>query len=111
MASLLIIVRKPASAPRICVDYRVLNDITVKDKHLLLRIEETLNQVRGTKFYTKIDLRRDFNQIRIQDGDEWKTAFRSHYGLFEFLVMPFGLTNALATAQRIMNDTLREFLD
>ena len=94
----LIMVRKPGSAPRICVDYRALNDITVKDRHPLPRIEETLNQVRGAKYYTKIDLRRYFNQIRIQEGEEWKTAFRSRYGLFEFLVMPFGLTNAPATA-------------
>ena len=110
-ASPLIIVRKPGSAPRICVDYRALNDITVKDRHPLPRIEETLNQVRSAKYYIKIDLHRYFNQICIQKGDEWKTAFRSRYGLFEFLVMPFGLTNALATAQRFMNDTLREFLD
>ena len=97
-ASPLIIVRKPGSAPRIYVDYGALNDITIKDQHPLPRIEETLNQVRGAKYYTKIDLRRYFNQICIQEGDEWKTAFRSRYGLFEFLVMPFGLTNAPATA-------------
>jgi hypothetical protein len=90
----------------VCVDYRALNDITVKDRHPLPRIEESLNQIRGARYFTKIDLRRYFNQIRIQEGDEWKTAFRSRYGLFEFLVMPFGLTNAPATAQRFMNDTL-----
>src|SRR5258705_3725182 len=110
-ASPIIIVRRPGSAPQICVDYRALNDITIKDQHLLPRIEETLNQIRGARYFTKIDLRRYFHQIRIQEGDEWKTAFRSRYGLFEFLVMPFGLTNAPAIAQRFMNDTLREFLD
>src|SRR5258706_9551396 len=83
----------------------------VKDRSPLSRIEESLNQIRGARYFTKIGLRRYFNQIRIQEGDEWRTAFRSHYGLFEFLVMPFGLTNAPATAQRFMNDTLREFLD
>ena len=107
----MIIVQKLGSVSRICVNYRALNDITVKDRHPLPRVEETLNQVRSAKYYTKIDLRRYFNQIRIQEGDEWKTAFCSCYGLFEFLVMPFGLTNAPATAQRFMNDTLREFLD
>jgi hypothetical protein len=110
-ASPIIIVRRPGSAPRICVDYRALNDITIKDRHPLPRIEETLNQIRGARYFTKIDLRRYFHQIRIQEGDEWKTAFRSRYGLYEFLVMPFGLTNAPATAQRFMNDTLREYLD
>ena len=67
--------------------------------------------MRSTKYYTKIDLCQYFNQTRIQEGDEWKTAFHSRYGLFELLVMLFGLTNAPATAQRFMNDTLREFLD
>src|SRR5258706_12083575 len=110
-ASPLIIVRKPGSSPRVCVDYRALNDITVKDRHPLPRIEESLNQIRGARYFTKIDLRRYFNQIRIQEGDEWKTAFCSRYRLFEFLVMTFGLTNAPATAQRFMNNTLREFLD
>src|SRR5258706_2874951 len=83
----------------------------VKDRSPLSRIEESLNQIRGARYFTKIDLHRYFNQIHIQEGDEWKMAFCSHYGLFEFLVMPFGLTNAPATAQRFMNDTLREFLD
>ena len=96
-ASPQIIVRKLGSAPRICVEYRALNDITIKDRHPLPHIEETLNQVRGAKYYTKIDLRRYFNQICIQEGDEWKTAFCSYYGLFEFLIMPFGFTNAPAT--------------
>ena len=110
-ASPLIIVRKPGSTPRVCVDCRALNDITVKDRHLLPRIEESLNQILGAKYFTKIDLCCYFNQIRIQEGDEWKTAFCSCYGLFEFLVIPFGLTNAPATVQRFMNDTLRVFLD
>src|SRR5258706_10057838 len=110
-ASPLIIVRKPGSAPRVCVDYRALNDITIKDRHPLPRIEETLNQIHRARYFTKLDLRRYFHQIRIHQGDEWKTAFRSRYGLFEFLVMPFGLTNAPATTLRYMNDTLREYLD
>ena len=109
--SLIIIVRRPRSAPWVCIDYRALNNITIKDRHPLPWIEETLNQIRGAKYFTKIDLRRYFHQIRIQEGYEWKTAFRSWYGLSEFLVMPFGLMNAPATAQRFMNDTLREYLD
>ena len=81
-----------------CVDYRALNDITIKDRHPLPRIEETLNQIREDKYFTKIDLRQYFYQIRIQEGNKWKTAFRSRYGLYEFLVIPFALTNAPAMA-------------
>ena len=76
-ASPWIIVRKPSSAPCICIDYHTLNDITIKDRHPLPCIEEALNQVRGAKYYTKIDLHQYFNQIHIQEGDEWKTVFRS----------------------------------
>ena len=89
-ASPIIIVQRPGSAPRVCVDYRALNDITIKDRHPLPRIEETLNQIRGVKYFTKIDLHRYFPQRRIQEGDEWKMAFRSRYSLFEFLVISFG---------------------
>ena len=76
-ASPIIIVQRPGSTPRVCVDYRALNNITIKDRHLLPQIEETLNQIRGAKYFTKIDLRQYFHQISIQEGDEWKTAFRS----------------------------------
>lgn len=110
-ASPILFVKKKDGSLRLCVDYRALNDITLKDRHPLPRIEETLNQIRGSKYFTRLDLRACFNQIRIKEGDEWKTAFRTRYGLFEFLVMPFGLTNAPATAQRFVNDTLREYLD
>jgi len=110
-ASPFVFVKKKDSSLRLCVDCRVLNDITVKDRQPLPRIEEILNQIRGCRYFTRLDLWACFNQIRIKEGDEWKTAFRTRYGLFEFLVMPFGLTNAPATAQRFVNDTLREFLD
>jgi len=110
-ASPILFVKKKDASLCLCVDYRALNDITVKDHTPLSRIEETLNQIRGCKYFTRLDLRACFNQIRIKEGDEWKTAFRTHYGLFEFLVMPFGLTNAPATAQRSMNNTLRKYLD
>src|SRR5258705_293864 len=102
-ASPIIIVQRLGSTPRICVDYRALNYITMKDRHPLPRIEETLNQIRGARYFTKIDLHRYFHQIRIQEGDEWKTAFQSQYGLYEFLVMPFRLTNIPATVQRFIH--------
>ncbi len=110
-ASPILFVKKKDGSLRLCVDYRALNDITTKDRYPLPRIEETLNQIRGAKYFTRLDLRSAYNLIRIKEGDEWKTAFRTRYGLYEFLVMPFGLTNAPATCQRFVNDTLREFLD
>ena len=110
-ASLILFVKKKDGSLRLCVDYRALNDITIKDRYPLPRIEETLNQIRGAKYFTRLDLRSAYNLIRIKNGDEWKTAFQTRYGLFEFLHMPFGLTNAPATCQRFVNDTLREFLD
>ena len=96
-ASPILFVKKKDGSLRLCVDYRALNDITIKDRYPLPTIEETLNQIRGAKYFTRLDLRSAYNLIRIKDGDEWKTAFRTRYGLFEFLVMPFGLTNAPAT--------------
>lgn len=71
--------------------------MTTKDRYPLPRIEETLNQIRGALYFTRLDLRFTFNLIRVKEGDEWKTTFRTWYGLLEFLVMPFGLTNAPAT--------------
>ena len=110
-ASPILFVKKKDGSLRLCVDYRALNDITTKDRYPLPRIEETLNQIRGARYFTRLDLRSAYNLIRIKEGDEWKTAFRTRYGLYEFLVMPFGLTNAPATCQWFVNDTLREFLD
>ena len=70
-----------------------------------------MNQIRGAKYFTRLDIRSAYNLIRVKDGDEWKTAFRTRYSLFEFHVMPFGLTNTPATCRRVVNDTLRVFLD
>ena len=104
-------VKKKDGSLRLCVGYRVLNDIITNDRYPLPRIEETLNQIRGAQYFTRLDVRSTYNLIRIKDGYEWKTAFRTRYGLFEFLLMRFGLTNAPATCQRFVHDTLREFLD
>ena len=107
-ASAILFVKKKDGSLRLCVDYRALNDITLKDRYPLPRIEKTLNQIRGAKYFTRLDLRAAYNLIRIKEGDEWKTAFRTRYSLYEFLIVPFGLTNAPATCQRFVNDTLRE---
>ena len=93
------------------MDYRTLNNITTKDRYPLTCIEETLNHIRGTRYITRLDLWSAYNLICIKEGDEWKTAFQTRYGLYEFLVIPFGLTNAPTTCQRFVNDTLQEFLD
>lgn len=110
-SSPVLFVKKPDGGIRFCVDYRALNTITKKNRYPLPLINETLHQIQGAKIFTKLDLRSAFNLIRIKAGDEWKTAFRTRYGLFEYVVMPFGLTNAPATCQQFVNDTLRDYLD
>ncbi len=104
-------VRKPGGGLRFCVDYRGLNAITRKDRYPLPLINETLRSLSKAKWFTKLDVISAFHKIRIKEGDEWKTAFRTRYGLFEWLVTPFGLTGAPATFQRYINRTLQEYLD
>src|SRR5258705_1185842 len=96
---------------RLCVDYRNLNAITVKDRTPLPLMDILQEQVKGAKWFTKIDLKWGFNLIRIREGDEWKTAFRTQLGHYEYLVMPFGLTNAPATFQKMMNELLRPLIN
>lgn len=110
-ASPVLFVRKPGGGLRFCVDYRGLNAITKKNRYPLPLIDETLRQLQNSRIFTRLDLRGAYNLIRIRQGDEHLTAFRTRYGLFEYLVMPFGLTNAPATCQQFVNDTLRQFLD
>lgn len=104
-------VKKPGGGLRFCVDYRALNAITKKDRYPLPLIKETLNAICKAKWFTKLDVIAAFNKIRIDPRDVQKTAFRTRYGLFEWLVMPFGLANAPSTFQRYINSVLREYLD
>ncbi len=107
----ILFVKKKDGSLRLCVDYRALNKITVKNRYPLPLISELLDRLRSAKCFTKIDLRGAYNLVRIAEGEEWKTAFRCRYGHFEYLVMPFGLTNAPATFQHFMNDIFRDLLD
>ena len=110
-ASPILFVQKKDGSLPLCINYQALNDITIKDWYPLSQIEETLNQIRGAKYFTCLDLRSAYNLIRVKDGDEWKIAFQTRYSLFEFLIMPFRLTNTTATCRRFINDSLRVFLD
>jgi hypothetical protein len=90
-------VQKKEGSQGMCVDYRTLNDVTVKDKCPLPRIEDLFNQMRGARVFSKIDLRSGYHQMKIRPSDIPKTDFSTRYGLYEFIVMSFGLTNAPAT--------------
>jgi transposase InsO family protein len=103
--------RKPGGGLRFCVDYRALNARTKPDRYPLPLIHETLRMLSKAKWFTKIDVVAAFHKIRIAEGDEWKTAFRTRYGLYEWLVLPFGLTGGPATFQRYINRTLQDILD
>jgi hypothetical protein len=107
----IIFVPKPDGSLRLCIDYRGLNRVTIKDQTPLPLMAELRERLGRAKVFTKLDLNYGYNLIRIAEGDEWKTAFRMRYGLFEYLVMPFGLCNAPGTFQAMINKVLHELLD
>ena len=104
-------VKKPDDNLRLCVDYRALNRMTIKNRYPIPLTIEIMDRIRNAKEFIRVDVRDAFHRMRIAEDDEYKTAFRTRYDHFEYLVMPFGLCNAPATFQSYINDALRDFLD
>ena len=102
----ILFVPKSDGSLRLYVDYRALNKITVKNRYFLSFINKVIDRLAGAKIFIKLDFRDVYHRVRIKPGDEWKTAFRTRYGHWEYTIMPFGLINAPATFQAYINEAL-----
>ena len=103
------LVQKKDGTWRLCIDYRTLNNINVRNRYLIKWIDDLLDQLKGEKYFSKINLKYGYHQVPIEPTDVWKTTFKAKEGLFEWLVMPFEMTNAPATFMRLMDDILQPF--
>jgi hypothetical protein len=110
-AAPILFVEKKDGTKRMCIDYRALNEVTIKNKYPLPRIEDLFDQLRGASVFSKIDLRSGYHQLRIRSSDILKTTFITKYGLYEFTVMSFSLTNAPAFFMNLMNSVFMDYLD
>src|SRR3954464_4266759 len=109
--SLVLFVDKRDGSIRMCVDYRKLNEVTIKNKYPLPKIEDLFDQLNGARVFSKIDLRTGYHQLKVRELDIPKTAFMTRYGLFEYTVMSFGLTNAPTYFMNLMNKIFMKYLD
>ena len=104
-------VRKKYGTLRLCIDYKMLNNVTIKNRYPLPRIDDLFDQMKGATILSKIDLRLGYHQLQIKEKEIHKTTFRTRYGHYEFTVLPFGLTNAPAACMNLMNNIFQDCLD
>ena len=107
----MLLVEKPDGSKRLCIDYRAINKLTIRNVYPLPYIDQLFDQLVHAKWFSKIDLRAGYGQIRLGEEDQEKTAMRTRFGLFHWLVMPMGITNAVETFQSLMQTIFKEYLD